>query len=237
MGSRGRLSHRVDHDRFDGLVPTTNTLIARLRSALAGAPNGQANAHELVRQALEYAADTEQYIAELNARIQLLESAVVTDDLTGLLNRRGFDTALRRNLASAARHEETGVLAILDLNGFKAVNDSLGHAAGDEVLRAVGRFLKRNVRATDYAARIGGDEFAILFVRADHARARERARILNRKLGKLTVEWNGKKLPIKASLGLASYDGGTEASELIQRADRAMYSEKNRPVGKVVPMR
>lgn len=228
--SIGTMAHRPT------LAPVVNTVVSKLRVATLDAPDhGRKETAALLRMALKYAEDTEQYVAELEARVQLLESMAITDELTGLINRRGFESTLQRNLSSAARHGETGVLAYLDLDGFKKINDELGHAIGDEVIRAVGRFLNRNTRSTDYAARIGGDEFAVLMVRADHAKARERARELNRKLNMLTVTCKGHKLKVKASLGLASYDEATEASELLERADRAMYNDKKRPAAKDKP--
>lgn len=180
----------------------------------------------LVNQALSFAKQTETRIAELNARIRQLEALTQTDELTGLLNRRGFGDIIRRNLSSAARYDETGLLAYIDLNGFKEVNDRFGHNTGDEVLRAVGAYLARSIRSTDYAARLGGDEFAILFVRAEHRRARERARELVRGISELEVSANKTVISVSASLGLAAYNGDTEAESLIERADRAMYADK-----------
>lgn len=188
---------------------------------------GRSHANEaLVNQALSFAKQTEARIAELNARIRQLEALTQTDELTGLLNRRGFGEIVRRNLSSAARYNETGLLAYIDLNSFKEVNDRFGHNTGDEVLRAVGAFLAKSIRATDYAARLGGDEFAILFVRAEHKRARERARELVRGISELKVECNGTVISVSASLGLAAYNGDTDAESLIERADRAMYADK-----------
>lgn len=215
--------------RGRGIHPVIDTLEMRLRCELLRHAGTARTPEEVIRRALEYAAEAEQRIGELSARVKLLESLAETDELTGLMNRRGFHDVLYRNLASAARHEETGVLAYLDLDRFKNVNDTHGHAAGDEVLRKVGQFLKKNIRATDYAARIGGDEFAILFVRGDHIRARERARELMARLNGLTVRWGEAKIAVQASLGLASYDGTANPLELLDLADRAMYRDKAAP--------
>lgn len=197
----------------------------RFRRSLNVSQRNHANKHLLTR-ALAYADEAETRISELNARVRQLEALTQTDELTGLLNRRGFDEVLRRNLLSASRYEETGLFAYIDLDSFKAINDNYGHAAGDRVLRAVGSFLSRSIRATDYAARLGGDEFAILFVRADHTRARERAREMLRGISKLAITCKSKKISVSASLGLASYNGDTCQADLIERADRAMYADK-----------
>lgn len=211
-----------------GIHPVIDSLEMRIRTKLIRGVDGATDPSEITRRALEYASEAEQRIAELSARVSTLESLAQTDELTGLYNRRGFKDILNRNLFSAARYDEMGVLAYFDLNKFKDINDSYGHAAGDEVLRRVGDFLRRSIRSTDFAARLGGDEFAILFVRGEHAKARERARTMARKIGRLVVPWHGHKLTISASVGLASYDGSTAAEELIDRADRAMYREKHK---------
>lgn len=199
----------------------------RFRQTLSN-PRIANDARRVLSHALNYASEAESRIMELNARVAQLEALAVTDDLTGLLNRRGFETVLQRNLLSAARYDEAGLLAYLDLDGFKSINDEHGHLAGDELLRIVGYYLKRNIRATDYAARIGGDEFAVLFVRAQNAPARERARSLVRGIDKLSFRYNGKTIVVRASLGLAYYDANSEQAELLARADAAMYADKNK---------
>ncbi|MCF8470824.1 MAG: GGDEF domain-containing protein [Parvibaculum sp.] len=192
---------------------------------MAVANRNQATRH-ITSRALAYADDTEARIIELNMRVRQLEALAQTDELTGLLNRRGFEDILNRNLLSAARYDETGLLAYIDLDNFKSINDRCGHLVGDEVLRSVGSFIKRNIRATDYAARLGGDEFAILYVRASQRPARERAKEMLRGLANLDIPCKSHRISVRASLGLAAYDGDTQQSDLIDRADRAMYADK-----------
>lgn len=211
----------------DGMLSDSDELTERFRQSV-GEAMVTADPVRILSTALSYAAEAEQRIVELNARVAQLEAATVTDDLTGLLNRRGFNGVLRRNLLSAARYDEEGILAYIDLDKFKKINDRHGHPVGDEVLRAVGRHLMQNIRATDYAARLGGDEFAILFVRAQHAPARERARGLVRGINKLVIPSERGNIAVHASLGVASYDGAADADALLDRADRAMYADKNK---------
>ncbi|HEX7777231.1 MAG TPA: GGDEF domain-containing protein, partial [Parvibaculum sp.] len=211
----------------DGMLSASDQLTERFRQSVGDAMV-TADPVRILSTALSYAAEAEQRIVALNARVAQLEAVTVTDDLTGLLNRRGFNGILRRNLLSAARYDEAGILAYIDLDRFKSINDRHGHSVGDDVLRAVGRHLMQNIRATDYAARLGGDEFAILFVRAQHAPARERARSLVRGINKLVIPSEKGAIAVRASLGIAFYDGGTEPDGLIERADRAMYADKNK---------
>ncbi|MDP6120860.1 MAG: GGDEF domain-containing protein [Rhodospirillales bacterium] len=118
--------------------------------------------------AFEAASRAERRMAEQQRRIAHLERLAATDELTGALNRRGFESALKRHLAEARRHHEPSVLVIADLDGFKPINDTYGHRAGDKVLRRVARLLMNNVRKTDYVGRLGGDEFAVLLTRTSH---------------------------------------------------------------------
>jgi diguanylate cyclase (GGDEF)-like protein len=181
---------------------------------------------DTVQQILAYAAEKEQALCDLKSRISELERLLETDELTGLLNRRGFEAAAHRVLASAARYGERGVLVLIDLDGFKHVNDRHGHAAGDAALKLVGRILSDHIRATDYAARLSGDEFAMLWLRALPAALHRRFGDLKRALNTSFLEWNGKKIALKASAGTATYDSKTTFNQLIQRADKAMYRSK-----------
>lgn len=148
------------------------------------------------------------------------------DDLTGLRNRRFFEERLREELLRADRASLPCSLLILDIDGFKAINDEHGHAAGDAVLREVGAMLMSHVRAIDIACRIGGDELAIILplTGADgaataRARFEEAQRAIKRPDGR----------DITLSFGSATYpDDETTAERLIDRADRAMYTSKKK---------
>lgn len=186
-----------------------------------------------ISQVLNLAAQAEQRIAEQEARIQHLESLSTTDELTGLLNRRGFMEGLNRALQSARRYDEEGVLTFIDLDGFKTINDTHGHEAGDLILRRVSELLLSNVRKTDLVARIGGDEFAVLFVHAVKQVGRKRAEILRQILNASAVSYNGVMAPVRASLGCADYSCWSQPDEIMRKADRAMYREKNRRAQKL----
>lgn len=179
-----------------------------------------------VQDILAYVAEKEQSLSDLRGRVAELERLLETDELTGLLNRRGFEAAVRRTLAGATRYRETGVLALIDLDRFKHVNDSHGHAAGDAALRHIGRVLSENVRATDYAARLSGDEFAILWVRAVPSALPRRIRTLQQRLDSAVLEWGDTTIALKASVGTVTYDNASPLDVLLRQADQAMYREK-----------
>ena len=179
-----------------------------------------------VQDILAFVAEKEQSLNDLRGRVAELERLLETDELTGLLNRRGFEAAARRTLAGATRYRETGVLALIDLDGFKRVNDDHGHAAGDAALRLVGNILSENVRATDYAARLSGDEFAILWVRALPSALPQRIQTLKQRLDTAILEWGDTTIALKASVGTVTYDSTSPLDVLQRQADQAMYREK-----------
>ena len=151
----------------------------------------------------------------------------VTDALTGLPNRRLFADRAEQAILRAHRNGDRAAVMIVDLDRFKEVNDTLGHDAGDLMLREVARRLRAVLRASDTIARLGGDEFAVLLPAVSGAAAAETvAGVLGESL-RPPVELDGLQLDIEASIGIALYpDHGEDASELLQRADVAMYQAK-----------
>ena len=206
----------------------------------AGARAGKSKLLRLLIRALGRIAEAEKAIAEKDAMIDRLKSMAMTDPLTGLLNRRGFEEQLRRITATAARHGQGGALVYLDLDDFKPINDRIGHEAGDTALCHVANFLVENVRATDIVARLGGDEFAVLMVQTDAREGRAKARILQKRLNATPAPAGKTKLPISASMGVATFAGRSDFRAVMRRADRAMYRNKAqrrpRPGAEIIPL-
>lgn len=176
--------------------------------------------------ALALAHRAERDIARLTERVNELERLASTDELTGLLNRRGFEAAFQRAVEAADRYDERGVLIFVDLDGFKPVNDTFGHAAGDEVLRTVARVLDENVRSLDVIGRLGGDEFAVLLTRTGWRDGLKRAEALDAVLNAAAVDWQGRRIPINASFGMQTFRAGDRCDTLLHAADAAMYAVK-----------
>ena len=173
----------------------------------------------------------------INRRLaELLGSAerlARTDALTGLANARAFTERLRQELARAQRDHTPLCLAYIDVDNFKRVNDAHGHAAGDELLRNIAQAIRETVRASDVAARIGGDEFAVLFVGARDDAAEAAAQRLLASLVRIGELYPDLKLG--ASIGMARYPTpAATAEEMIRDADAAMYEAKRRGRGRVV---
>jgi diguanylate cyclase (GGDEF)-like protein len=159
----------------------------------------------------------------MRANARLAELAT-TDELTGLKNRRCFREALDHHFRLALRQGHPLSLAILDIDHFKPYNDTFGHPAGDEALRAVARVLRTNVREVDTLARYGGEEFLVLMPGADGRAGCRVAERLRTAIAGITLTLR----PITASFGVAAISPGiTTADSLLEHADRAVYLSKN----------
>ncbi|UST95110.1 putative bifunctional diguanylate cyclase/phosphodiesterase [Pseudomonas siliginis] len=157
---------------------------------------------------------------------QQLEFQAVTDPLTGLLNRRGFYQTVENLLLRGERSDSSWVLLYLDLDGFKRVNDSLGHDAGDRVLRWVSEQLKACLRPFDILARMGGDEFTALL---DLEFPEQAAKIAEKLIERVSVcqQIEGLDIVLGASIGIATYpDCGRNLDGLLRASDIAMYEAK-----------
>ena len=148
-----------------------------------------------------------------------------TDALTGLANRRAFDADLVRCIAESQRHQRPLSLMLVDVDHFKRINDSHGHRAGDLVLSNLGGVLSESVREVDYAARFGGEEFAVLLPSTLLEEAEPVMRRLLHNVAGMTVCFEGLCLRVTVSIGLAACN--SDADELVQRADAALYAAKN----------
>jgi diguanylate cyclase len=170
---------------------------------------------------------TIRYALSRRRQAQRLSRLAQHDELTGLANRSLFNDRLERALAWARRHERIAAVMVLDLNGFKTVNDRLGHVAGDRLLTIMGMRLSSRLRETDTVARLGGDEFAVVvenLTRPEHAGLVAR-KLLDAVVPPVTIESHS--VTVTASLGVALYpQDGSHAATLLREADRAMYRAK-----------
>ncbi len=163
-------------------------------------------------------------LAKLAARLRTMATH---DALTGLPNRQLFLEELTHELSSAQRHVQKAALLFIDLDGFKDVNDTLGHQAGDVMLKTISTRLLSHVRKIDLVARLGGDEFVILLTDLDRDTA---ARVTHKLIHDIAnpIEIDGHSLAVTASIGIAIFDPdhGATADDLMDKADAAMYRSK-----------
>lgn len=159
--------------------------------------------------------------------LRLLRDAAYRDPLTGLRNRRHFDERLAEELARVARNDERrGSMLVVDLNGFKAINDRHGHAAGDLVLCEVATVLEATLRLEDLCCRTGGDEFMIILPDTERDGARRAADRVREALARRNLI---AALPVGAAVGASTWpDDGVAGAAVIAVADAAMYADKQR---------
>jgi diguanylate cyclase (GGDEF)-like protein len=165
-------------------------------------------------------------LAQALARIEELRASADTDFLLDIRNRRGFERELNRSIAYIKRYHASGALIVLDVDRLKPINDAFGHAAGDEVLKAIVAVLLSQVRSSDVIARLGGDEFALLLWNMSETDARAKAASLEEAVDRLTFVFRGRTVTSGASAGVAILGPHAEAGRALEEADRAMYVRK-----------
>ncbi len=174
-------------------------------------------------------AEIERLRAEVEAlrrRAEAAEAAADHDVLTPALNRRGFVAAMKSAMAFCQRHEVPAVLLYLDLDGFKGVNDRLGHAAGDAALVHVAEMMRANLRESDAVGRLGGDEFGLLMLNAGLEEGREKARRLAAALEETPFEWDGQSAGLGGSFGVRAFAAHADPEVWLAEADAAMWVRK-----------
>lgn len=165
-------------------------------------------------------------LARTQAQIDDLQASADTDYLLGIPNRRGFERELNRAIAYIKRYRAGGALVVLDVDRLKPINDSFGHAAGDQVLKAIATALLAQVRASDVVGRLGGDEFALLLWNLSETDAKAKAAALEEAIDQLTFKFDGRTITAGASAGVTLLDTHSELSRALEAADSAMYVRK-----------
>ncbi|WP_298874427.1 GGDEF domain-containing protein [uncultured Bradyrhizobium sp.] len=165
-------------------------------------------------------------LAQALRRVAELEAAADTDFLLDIPNRRGFERELQRAVAYMKRYRASGALIVLDVDRLKPINDSFGHAAGDEVLKAIANNLTRQIRASDVVGRLGGDEFALLLWNLSETDAKAKAVIFEQAIDDLSFTFRGQHVTAGASAGVALLGAQSHAARALEEADAAMYVRK-----------
>jgi len=165
-------------------------------------------------------------LAAARKRIEELTGSAETDFLLDIPNRRGFEHELVRAIAYIKRYRASGALIVLDVDRLKPINDAFGHAAGDQVLKAITAVLTRQVRASDVVGRLGGDEFGLLLWNLSETDARAKAAALEADIDRLTFSFDGQSVVAGASAGVAILGANAEVGRAMEEADSAMYVRK-----------
>jgi len=219
---RGHNTGEVGHVRKDGTTFPTQMSVVVLKDE-QGEPYGLAGfAEDITRRK-----QAEEALQQANTR---LEELATTDELTGLANRRGFMEAVGLETERARRYGSDLALAMIDVDGFKAINDACGHVFGDRVLVEVARVLKESARATDLVARYGGDEIIILMPNTDAQAAVSAVERIRRNIAGRVISDGQRSLEVAISAGVSALDSKDRTAEpdlLIRQADEALYAAKH----------
>jgi len=225
-----------DHASLDSFLrPIARTLhrhtanLERLNARLDRGIAERDTQLEVVRAALDQEIKkrlwAEQELTQANLRLQ---DQVVHDGLTGLHNRRYLEESLGREESRARRSSQPFGVMMIDIDNFKRFNDTLGHASGDAVLRAIGQYMLSAARGEDIVSRYGGEEFVLVMAPAAQATVWERAEKLRRGVQDLEIEYEGRRVgPITISVGIGIFpDHGENGQEVLRVADAALYQAK-----------
>ncbi len=157
-----------------------------------------------------------------------MERLATTDSLTGILNRRHFLKCGEEEIERACRYERSLSILLMDIDHFKNVNDTYGHAAGDEALRTMTKMCRLALRTNDIFGRMGGEEFAAVLPEIDIKNALEVSERIRMSLEKLEIDYDGKPIRITVSIGVTSLESlDRNIESLLKRADKALYTAKN----------
>ena len=205
----------------------SRTKTAPKRSASAASRRGSAaDARETSKDTGKTIRGLRTKLTQALQRIAELEAAADTDFLLDIPNRRGFERELHRAIAYMKRYRASGALIVLDVDRLKPINDSFGHAAGDEVLKAIAATLTRQIRASDVVGRLGGDEFALLLWNLSETDAKAKALIFEQAVDELSFVFRGQHVTAGASAGVALLGAQSDAARALEEADAAMYVRK-----------
>lgn len=208
-----------------------------IKSLLDDTRGAQANAERTYREletARQRAVEYESRTKKLESELEEISSLAKSDPLTGTLNRRGLQDSTTIEFARAARESSCLALSVLDIDNFKKLNDSLGHAAGDAALQHLSSVLRQTLRPTDIIARLGGEEFVILLPDTDTEEAISVMTRVQRALTRNFFLHGADKVLITFSAGVAIWDGAETEAALIERADAAMYEAKQTGKNRVI---
>jgi diguanylate cyclase (GGDEF)-like protein len=192
---------------------------ARRASSVARRPAAKDDAKAEIRR-------LKTQLAKAMARIETLQAAAETDFLLGIPNRRGFERELGRAISYIQRYHASGALIVLDVDRLKPINDNFGHAAGDEVLKAIVAVLSRQIRSSDVIGRLGGDEFALLLWNLSETDAHAKAAALEEDIDRLSFAFADSTVATGVSAGVAILGPHSEAARTLADADCAMYLRK-----------
>lgn len=206
----------------ESLVPVT------VNASVLGIPEGEftPRVRDAIMTLMGEVDSLRRELQQTQSRLKEAEKTADQDHLLPLFNRRAFVRELTRYISFASRYGTPASLVYFDLDGFKLVNDTHGHAGGDAVLAHFSDILLQNVRDSDIVGRLGGDEFGVLLSHANQEQAHKKADQLAHSLNSQPTVWQGRTIPVSFSYGAFELKAGEDADTAMARADEAMYANK-----------
>jgi diguanylate cyclase len=168
----------------------------------------------------------ESEVSELKSSLYQAHEQAFIDPLTGVANRRAFDERIKLEFGRWKRNKEPLALAVLDVDHFKSINDTYGHPVGDKVLRTICQVIDKKVRESDFFGRVGGEEFAIIFVGSDLDNALKRLEQFRKSVESCKFGLKGKRVMITMSVGCALFNDDETPDIVYERADLALLKAK-----------
>jgi diguanylate cyclase (GGDEF)-like protein len=235
MAKHAKQWERRAKARAAAMLPSAPAPKRRLIEEAKPEHSGRKPARSRVMQLAAEVERLERALADARKEVASLAARADVDPLTDLVNRRGFERELARACAYVKRYGTSVALVYLDLDRFKNINDSHGHAAGDAMLKAVALVLARHVRASDLVGRLGGDEFAVLLWNCGEADAQVKTIMLEAAIARTTASHAGASLSVGASAGATLLLPLDQPAAVLERADCAMYARKAWRRGEATP--
>ncbi|MBA3582671.1 MAG: GGDEF domain-containing protein [Gammaproteobacteria bacterium] len=233
------INHNVSTAKnLDGLKQAINAHLAQIEHAMTHFQEKQNSRdhelHDKVSTLFSRLDKMEQQSTQLLSELTETRAQHQLDSLTKVPNRQTLDERLKHEVMQAQLHNKSLVLAVLDVDFFKKVNDQYGHLAGDKVLRAVGKVLNKNLRPNDFVARYGGEEFVMLMPHTPMEAATHVCERLRLAIADCPFHSRGARVPITVSMGITDYRMGETPEQCFKRADQALYQAKNTGRNRVV---
>ncbi len=208
-------------EQLDELNQTVSNLAA-LESEKA-----QEEAEERVKNIMGKLSVVESEVSDLKASLHQANEQAFVDALTGVPNRRAYDERIKLEFKRWQRKKEPLVLAVMDIDHFKSINDTYGHPIGDKVLRTISQLVDKKVRDSDFFGRVGGEEFAVIFTGIDLDNALKRLDQFRESIESCKFGSKGKRILITMSVGCALFDEDDAPEDVYERADKALYKAKS----------
>jgi len=187
----------------------------------------QEEAEGRVKMIMSKLSVVESEVSDLKASLHKANEQAFVDSLTGVPNRRAYDERIKLEFKRWQRKKEPLVLAVLDVDHFKSINDTYGHPIGDKVLRTISQLVDKKVRDSDFFGRIGGEEFAVIFTGVDLDIALKRLDQFRESIENCKFGSKGKRILITMSIGCALFHEDDKPEGVYRRADKALYKAKS----------